>query len=252
MTELRPPGKPQDRISPGPEGEPSETEKAPQTGSQGLSAAFSTDEGNWDFPADLNGRDERFKDFRVFLYAIWKYLGKTPSSLQYDMARFLQYGGPRLCLFAYRAAGKSWVTSAFVLWVLYWWPNKKILVVSASSARANEFTKFTLQLIQGMPELNHMAPGPEQRCSGLAFDIFGTLPDHNPSVKSVGILGQMAGSHADVIVGDDIEVPKNSDTPAAREKLHERSKEFEAIINIGGRQVILGTPRTNRLSMQTS
>jgi hypothetical protein len=56
----------------------------------------------------------------------------------------------------------------------------------------------------------------------------------------------MAGSHADVIVGDDIEIPKNSDTPMARLKLAERSKEFEAIINIGGKQVILGTPQNEQ------
>ena len=207
---------------------------------------FQTDEGNWEFPEDLQGRLEAFKDFRTFLFAVWAYLGKTPSRLQYDIARFLQYGGPRLCVFAYRAAGKSWVCSAYVLWILYWWPDKKVLVVSASSSRANEFTKFTLQLIRGMKELQHMAPDPDQRCSGLAFDVRGVKPDHNPSIKSVGILGQMAGSHADVIVGDDIEVPKNSDTPMAREKLKERSKEFEAIVNIGGKQVILGTPQNEQ------
>ena len=51
MTELRPPGKPQDRISPGPEGEPSETEKAPQNAAQAEPVLGGEETVDWEFVA---------------------------------------------------------------------------------------------------------------------------------------------------------------------------------------------------------
>jgi hypothetical protein len=139
--------------------------------------------------------------------------------------------------------GKSWITSAYVLWRLYEDPQRNILVVSASKERADNFTTFCLQLIHEVPFLNHLKPRPEQRQSKVSFDVAAAEADQNPSVKSMGITGQLAGSRADEIIPDDIEVPNNSDTPMQREKLAERSKEFEAILKPGGRITYLGTPQ---------
>jgi hypothetical protein len=59
-------------------------------------------------------------DFRNFLWVIWKHLNlPDPTPVQYDIARFLQHGPRRLVIEAFRGVGKSWVTSAFVLWLLY-------------------------------------------------------------------------------------------------------------------------------------
>jgi hypothetical protein len=47
------------------------------------------------------------------------------------------------------------------------------------------------------------------RWSRISFDI--KCPPHQaPSVKSVGITGQLTGSRADLMILDDIEVPGNS------------------------------------------
>jgi hypothetical protein len=62
-------------------------------------------------------------------------------------------------------------------------------------------------------------------------------------VKSVGISGQLAGSRADVIVADDIEVPNNSMTQGMRDKLSEAVKKFDAILKPDGRIIYLGTPQ---------
>lgn len=116
--------------------------------------------------------------------------------------------------------------------------------MSASKERADQFTTFTLRLIKEMPLLQHLTPRADQRESKIAFDVAPAAPDHAPSVKSVGVMGQMAGSRADIIIGDDVEVPNNSETPAMRDKLSERVKEFDAILKPGGRVVYLGTPQT--------
>ena len=44
----------------------------------------------------------------------------------------------------------------------------------------------------------------------IAFDVGQAKPDHSPSVKSVGIVGQLTGTRADEIIADDVEVANNS------------------------------------------
>lgn len=192
----------------------------------------------------LGEADPLKADFRNFLWVIWKHLNlPEPTPLQYDIAQWLQHGPRRMVIEAFRGFGKSWVTSAFVCWLLYCNPQLKILVVSASKQRADDFSTFTLRLISEVTILQFLIPRPDQRASKIAFDVGPAKPDHSPSVKSVGITGQIAGSRADVIVADDVEVPNNSATQMMRDKLSESVKEFDAVIKPGGRIIYLGTPQ---------
>lgn len=191
--------------------------------------------------------DPLAEDFRNFLYAVWKYLGlPDPTPVQYDIAHWLQHGPRRLITEAFRGVGKSWITAAFVCWLLYRNPQLKIMVVSASAPKANEFSTFTQQLINNMPLLSHLKPQDGQRRSMVSFDVGPAKPDQSPSVKSVGITGQLTGSRADYIVADDIEVIHNSDTQGKRDRLLELIKEFDAVLKPGGRIVYLGTPQTEQ------
>lgn len=189
--------------------------------------------------------DPRLRDFKNFLWLTWKHLGlPEPTRAQYMLADALQYGDRRMLIEAFRGVGKSYITSAFVVWVLLLDPQKKIMVVSASKTRADDFSTFTLRLIYEMPILAHLMPGKDQRNSKIAFDVGPATASHSPSVKSVGITGQLSGSRADIIVADDIEVPNNSMTQAMRDKLSEAVKEFDAVLKPNGRVIYLGTPQT--------
>lgn len=184
-------------------------------------------------------------DFRVFAYLIWLHLNlPSPTPCQYDIASYLQHGPRRSVIEAFRGVGKSWLTSAFVCWLLLNNPQLKILVVSASKDRADQFSTFVKRLIAEVPILQHLSPSEGQRDSMIAFDVGPATPDHSPSVKSVGITGQLAGSRADVLIADDVEVPNNSITQAMRDRLSEQVKEFDAILKPGGRIIYLGTPQT--------
>ena len=183
-------------------------------------------------------------DFRKFLFVIWKHLNlPDPTPVQYDIAYNLQHGDKRMIIQAFRGVGKSWITSAYVVWLLYMNPQLNILVVSASKSRSDDFTTFTLRLISEMDILAHLRPKTDQRQSKISFDVAPAAASHAPSVKSVGISGQHAGSRADVIVADDIEVPNNSMTQGMRDKLSEDVKEFDAILKPDGRIIYLGTPQ---------
>jgi Autographiviridae terminase large subunit len=187
--------------------------------------------------------------FANFASLVWDHLGLPPlTPVQIDMAEYLQFGGDRIVLEAFRGVGKSWLTSAFVLWVLLRNPQEKILVVSASKQRADDFTTFCMRLIREMDILMDLAPREGQRDSKISFDVGPSDAAHAASVKSVGITGQLAGSRADRIVADDVEVPNNSATQMMRDKLSESVKEFDAIIkpaeDAPWRQIIyLGTPQ---------
>ena len=190
---------------------------------------------------------EELKDFRNFLFLVWKHLNlPEPTPIQYEIADFLQHGPKRQITEGFRGVGKSWICSAFVVHQLFLDPSKNFLVVSASKTRADDFSTFTLRLIHEIPFLSHLKPTDKQRFSKISFDVGPAPAAHAPSVKSLGITSQLTGSRADIIIGDDIEVPTNSATQSMREKLAEQVKEFDAILKPldESKIMFLGTPQT--------
>jgi hypothetical protein len=190
--------------------------------------------------------DNRIKNFKNFLYLCWKHLNlPEPTPIQYDIADYLQSSEKRLVIEAFRGVGKSWITSAFVCHQLLLNPQRNILVVSASKSRADDFSTFTQRLIGEMPILKHLVPRDNQRSSKVSFDVAPATASHAPSVKSMGITGQLTGSRADLIIADDVESANNSQTQLMRDRLGETVKEFDAIIKPEvGRIIFLGTPQT--------
>jgi hypothetical protein len=186
-------------------------------------------------------------DFKLFLQALWAELDlPSPTRAQYAIADYLQHGPKRLQVQAFRGVGKSWITGAFVLWTLFNDPEKKIMIISASKERADNMSIFLQKLIIETTWLQHLRPKAEDsRWSRISFDV-NCSPHQAPSVKSVGITGQLTGSRADLMVLDDIEVPGNSMTELMREKLLQLCTEAESILTPkqDSRILFLGTPQT--------
>jgi hypothetical protein len=186
-------------------------------------------------------------DFKLFLQALWQQLDlPSPTRAQYAIADYLQHGPKRLQIQAFRGVGKSWITGAFVLWTLFNDPEKKIMIISASKERADNMSIFLQKLIIETPWLVHLRPkSDDSRWSRISFDV-NCSPHQAPSVKSVGITGQLTGSRADLMILDDIEVPGNSMTEMMREKLLQLCTEAESILTPkkDSRIMYLGTPQT--------
>ena len=186
-------------------------------------------------------------DFKLFLQALWAQLDlPSPTRAQYAIADYLQHGPKRLQIQAFRGVGKSWITGAFVLWTLFNDPERKIMIISASKERADNMSIFLQKLIIETPWLTHLRPtGDDARWSRVSFDVK-CSPHQAPSVKSVGITGQLTGSRADLMILDDIEVPGNSMTELMREKLLQLCTEAESILTPknDSRILFLGTPQT--------
>ena len=186
-------------------------------------------------------------DFKLFLQAMWNQLDlPSPTRAQYAISDYLQNGPKRLQIQAFRGVGKSWITGAFVLWTLFKDPEKKIMIISASKERADNMSIFLQKLIIETPWLSHLRPkSDDARWSRISFDVL-CSPHQAPSVKSVGITGQLTGSRADLMILDDIEVPGNSMTELMREKLLQLCTEAESILTPkdDSRIMYLGTPQT--------
>jgi len=192
----------------------------------------------------MNELPKELHDFRNFMYLVWKHLNlPDPTPVQYDISDYLQ-NAPRRCIIeAFRGVGKSYVTCAFVVHQLLLDPDKKFMVVSASKARADDFSTFTQRIILELPLCKHLIAKESQRWSKIAFDVAPAKASGSPSVKSVGITGQLTGSRADIIIADDVEVPNNSMTQGMRERLSEAVKEFDAVLKPEGKIIYLGTPQ---------
>ena len=195
----------------------------------------------------MNTLDLLKDDFKLFLQALWSELDlPNPTRAQYAIADYLQHGPKRLQIQAFRGVGKSWITGAFVLWTLFNNSEKKIMIISASKERADNMSIFLQKLIIETPWLVHLRPkSDDSRWSRISFDV-ACSPHQAPSVKSVGITGQLTGSRADLMILDDIEVPGNSMTEFMREKLLQLCTEAESILTPknDSRIMFLGTPQT--------
>jgi hypothetical protein len=185
------------------------------------------------------------KHFWAFVYIVWKSIGlPNPTPIQVDIAQYLQNPpSDRIVIQGFRGVAKSFLTCAYAVWRL--WSNRdlKVLIISASRDRADDNARFVKSIIRTIPFLADMKADKTQLDTQNIFNVGGAQADISPSVKSVGITGQITGTRADLLISDDVEVPKNSGTQLQRDKLSEAVKEYDAILKPGGQIIYLGTPQ---------
>lgn len=191
-----------------------------------------------------------YENFPLFTSLVWHLIGLPQvTPIQQDIAKTLQNPpNDRFILMGFRGVAKSFITCAFVVWSLWRNPQHKIMIVSANKERADANAIFIKRIIDTVPFLEHMKAREGQRNTQNLFDIGEAKPDHSPSVKSVGIKGQLTGSRADLIVADDVETPGNSFTQVLRDQLFELVKEMDAVLKPNGTIIYLGTPQ-NEMSL---
>lgn len=146
-----------------------------------------------------------YTNFPLFTAFVWQSIGlPQPTPIQVDIAKTLQNPpSDRVILMGFRGVAKSFITCAYVVWRLWRDPQLKIMIVSANKERADANATFIKKIINELPFLDHLKAREGQRDTQNLFDVGPSNPDHSPSVKSVGIKGQLTGSRADLIVADD-------------------------------------------------
>lgn len=185
------------------------------------------------------------RHFWAFVYIVWKSIGlPNPTPIQVDIAQYLQSPpSDRVIIQGFRGVAKSFLTCAYAVWRLWQDRDLKVLIISASRDRADDNARFIKSIIRTLPFLADMKADKTQLDTQNIFNVGGAQADISPSVKSVGITGQITGTRADLLISDDVEVPKNSGTQLQRDKLSEAVKEYDAILKPGGQIIYLGTPQ---------
>lgn len=175
------------------------------------------------------------------------HLGFTASEVQHDIGSFLAHGPQYIMVQAQRGQAKTTITAIFAVWCLIHDPKHRVLILSAGGKQANEVSTLIVRLLMTMDELDCLRPDPSNgdRTSVEAFDVHYTLKgvDKSPSVACIGISGNLQGKRADLLIPDDIESKKNSQTALMREQLLELTRDFTSICETG-RIVYLGTPQS--------
>ncbi|APL99505.1 terminase large subunit [Aquamicrobium phage P14] len=190
-----------------------------------------------------------YPEFVDFLEEVMLELGYPTSWLQKDIAHFLQHGPHFLMVQAQRGQAKSTITTAFAVWTLIHNPRSRILVVSAGGDTANEISTLIVRLIMNMDILECLRPDKSagDRTSTESFDVHHSLKgvDKSPSVASVGITGTLQGKRATLLIADDIESTKNSQTAGMREYILDLSRDFSSqCVDEHSRIIYLGTPQS--------
>jgi hypothetical protein len=216
-----------------------------------------------------------YDSFPSFLCRVWDHLGlPVPTRAQLEIAHRLQYGFDSFeaktlpvaeqlrisgairedIIRAFRGLGKSYITATFAIWLLMRNPrDEKVLVLSATGDKAKEFVTQVKSIIASMPMLlwlleGSRANGAVRRDEADQFDVTGASLSQSYSVKARGITGQITGSRATTLIADDIEIPQNSKTEAARaEILRIIRSDFVPITKTEhgkGDILFLGTPQT--------
>ena len=154
-------------------------------------------------------------------------------------------------LMAFRNSGKSTIVGLFCAWILLKNANLRILVMAADQALASKMVRNIKRIIEKHDLTKHLIPAKKEQWGKDSFLIVRSAEFRDPSVLARGLGGNITGSRADVIICDDVEVPRNSGTPFKRAELREKLKELDYVITPNGMILYIGTPHCFNTIYQT-
>lgn len=184
--------------------------------------------------------------FDEFLW-IWNTReGQETPALHLGIARWLQQrqaaGDHRLLLMAFRGAGKSTIVGQWCAWQLMQNPAARILVLGADDALAVKMVRSTRRIVERHPLCKSIRPGRAEEWAADRFTVKRPGAGRDPSMLARGILANITGSRADIIIADDVEVPNTSDSEGRRDELRHRLAEAAFVLTPGGTMLFVGTP----------
>ena len=155
-------------------------------------------------------------------------------------------------LMAFRNSGKSTLVGLFCAWALFINPNVRILVLSADHGLAKKMVRNIKKILEQHPLTRSLVPEKKDEWASDRFTVCRTQNLRDPSVLGRGLLANMTGCRADIIICDDVEVPKTSDTSLKRRDLRQKLSELDYILTPGGLMLYIGTPHTRQTIYDTT
>lgn len=167
---------------------------------------------------------------------------KVPDC-HYRACHWLEHRGDLAVLRCFRGFGKSSILAVYNAWRYYQDRQYRILHQSESDGTAYKTSRDTQNVLRNHPLTRGMLPDGQGTVE--QWWVNGSLDMRNGSMYAKGILSNVTSARADECQNDDVEVPRNIQTPEAREKLRYRLGEQTHILVPGGRKLYIGTPHTH-------
>lgn len=184
--------------------------------------------------------------FAKFLMVWNKTQNQTTPDIHLKIAIWLtkkwNHGDRRLVLMAFRNCGKSTIVGLFCAWALWRDPNLRVLVLAADLALARKMVRNVKRIIEKHPQTRNLKPKTLDQWGSDRFTVNRPKELRDPSMLAKGVTTNLTGTRADIIICDDVEVPKTCETIEKREALRERLHELDYILTPNGLQLYVGTP----------
>lgn len=160
------------------------------------------------------------------------------------LARQARSRRKRLLLMAFRGCGKSTMVGLFCAWLLYHDPELRILIVAADEALAENMLRHIRHIIESHPLARHLVPQQKQLWANDRLIVERQRVGRDPSIRAAGLYSNLTGMRADIIICDDVEVPKTCDTHLKREQMRNRLRELDFVLVPDGMMIYIGTPHS--------
>lgn len=184
---------------------------------------------------------ERDASFAAF-FGVWAVeRGWAVPDIHWLACEWLEHRGRHAVLRCFRGFGKSTLLAIYNAWRYHQDPTFRILHQGDQDGTAHKTARDTRAVLERHP----WTRGTKLRGEVSFWWVPGADDERNPSMQAAGILSNITSSRADEVQNDDVEVPKNIQTPEAREKLRYRLGEQTHILVPGGRKLYIGTPHTH-------
>lgn len=198
--------------------------------------------------------DEIRKAAEADLYTFARLVGKERlyGEIHKEVFRFLMNDEvPNLLLLLPRGHMKSHCIAVWCAWHITCHPETTILYLSATSDLAEKQLFAIKQILDSKiyrmywPDMTHPEEG--KRTKWSQSEIIVDHPQRvregvrDPTIRTAGLTTTTTGSHADVIVPDDVVVPDNAYTEEGRRKVGAAMSQMASILNTGGLIKACGT-----------
>lgn len=195
-------------------------------------------------------------NFFEFVYLWFRLQNLKVPKHQKQIAKWLSFlwqknGSRQALLMAFRNSGKSTVVGLFCAWVLYRSPATRILVMAADHSLAKKMVRNVKRIIEQHPLTKKLKPPKLDQWASDQFTVCREIELRDPSMLAKGLGANITGLRADLIICDDVEVPRNCDTALKREEMREKLNELDYILTPDGFQLYIGTPHTYYTIYQT-
>lgn len=177
-------------------------------------------------------------------FLMWAKRNKwTVPPIHVRACHWLEHKGELAVLRCFRGFGKSTILAVYNAWLFFEDPQYRLLHQSESDGTAYKTSRDTQNVLRNHPLTKGMLP--DKQGTIEQWWVVGATDLRNASMYSKGILSNVTSARADQCQNDDVEVPRNIQTPEAREKLRYRLGEQIHIMVPGASQLFVGTPHTH-------